>query len=84
MELLACALREQEGAFMDQLDLVFKWVSLRLCEKENVKAMAQVSTKDWWASICVPMLPSLLATEHCFCPFQSLRDTLPVAVWGVL
>lgn len=42
MELLSSALRDQPASFMDQLDLVFKWISLRLCEKENVKAMGQV------------------------------------------
>lgn len=43
MELLSDALREQRVSFMDQLDLIFKWISLRLCEKENVKAMGQVT-----------------------------------------
>ncbi|CAM9795466.1 unnamed protein product [Ectocarpus sp. 6 AP-2014] len=42
MELLSCALRDQRVSFMDQLDLIFKWISLRLCEKENVKAMGQL------------------------------------------
>lgn len=41
-ELLSGAMRDQPVSFMDQLDLVFKWISLRLCEKENVKAMGQV------------------------------------------
>lgn len=53
MELLSCALRDQRVSFMDQLDLIFKWISLRLCEKENVKAMGQVS------------LVSTLAVERC-------------------
>lgn len=43
VELLSRALREQKDAFLDSLDLVFKWISLRLCEKENVKALGQVS-----------------------------------------
>lgn len=43
VELLSRALRDQQDAFLDSLDLVFKWISLRLCEKENVKAMGQVS-----------------------------------------
>lgn len=42
VELLSCALKDQRVSFIDQLDLVFKWISLRLCEKENVKAMGQV------------------------------------------
>lgn len=42
VELLSGALRDQRSSFMDQLDLIFKWISLRLCEKENVKAMGQV------------------------------------------
>lgn len=42
MELLSTALRDQRASFMDHLDLIFKWISLRLCEKENVKAMGQV------------------------------------------
>lgn len=42
MELLSGALRDQRASFMDHLDLIFKWTSLRLCEKENVKAMGQV------------------------------------------
>lgn len=42
MELLSRALRDQNASFMDHLDLIFKWISLRLCEKENVKAMGQV------------------------------------------
>ncbi|CAM9413692.1 unnamed protein product [Ectocarpus fasciculatus] len=42
MELLSCALHDQRASFMDQLDLIFKWISLRLCEKENVKAMGQL------------------------------------------
>lgn len=42
MELLSSALRNQRVSFMDHLDLIFKWISLRLCEKENVKAMGQV------------------------------------------
>lgn len=50
VELLSGALRDQPNAFMDQLDLTFKWVSLRLCEKENVKAMGQVRTQDIWSA----------------------------------
>lgn len=42
MELLSRALRDQPDSFLDSLDLVFKWISLRLSEKENVKAMGQV------------------------------------------
>lgn len=42
LELLSRALRDQRNSFMDQLDLILKWVSLRLCEKENVRAMGQV------------------------------------------
>lgn len=42
MQLLSDALGCQHEAFVDQLDLIFKWISLRLCEKENVKALAQV------------------------------------------
>ncbi|CAM9466508.1 unnamed protein product, partial [Hapterophycus canaliculatus] len=42
MELLTSALRDQRVSLMDQLDLIFKWISLRLCEKENVKAMGQL------------------------------------------
>lgn len=40
--MLSSALRDQRVSFMDHLDLIFKWISLRLCEKENVKAMGQV------------------------------------------
>ncbi|CAM9903323.1 unnamed protein product [Scytosiphon promiscuus] len=40
--LLSSALQDQRLPFLDQLDLVFKWISLRLCEKENVKAMGQL------------------------------------------
>ncbi|CAM9113078.1 unnamed protein product [Choristocarpus tenellus] len=42
VELLSKALNHQPEAFLDSLDLIFKWVSLRLCEKENVKAMGQL------------------------------------------
>lgn len=47
MELLSVALRDQRASFMDHLDLIFKWISLRLCEKENVKAMGQVCHCDF-------------------------------------
>lgn len=50
MELLSCALRDQRASFMDHLDLIFKWISLRLCEKENVKALGQVCHQDFFRS----------------------------------
>lgn len=30
---------------MDHLDLVLKWISLRLCEKENTQALMQASSQ---------------------------------------
>ncbi|CAM9636725.1 unnamed protein product, partial [Discosporangium mesarthrocarpum] len=41
-ELLSKALNDQPAEFLDSLDLIFKWMSLRLCEKENVKALGQL------------------------------------------
>lgn len=52
VELLSGALRDQPDSFLDSLDLVLKWVSLRLCEKENVKAMGQVRVTDRRVSRC--------------------------------
>lgn len=37
--LLSGALEADSDSYMDHLDLIFKWFSLRLCEKENVQAL---------------------------------------------
>ncbi|CAM9514386.1 unnamed protein product [Chrysoparadoxa australica] len=42
MVVLASALEENPATFMESLDLVFKWFSLRLCEKGNVQALQKL------------------------------------------
>lgn len=65
MELLSCALRDQQIAFMDVLDLVFKWISLRLCEKENVKAMGQA--REIYSGKLGRISPQLRQHDVAFC-----------------
>lgn len=60
MELLFTALRDQRASFMDHLDLIFKWISLRLCEKENVKAMGQVCAVGYRIGYAVVMFRAMM------------------------
>lgn len=65
MDLLSDALRVQHDAFMDQLDLVLKWITLRLCEKENVKAMSQV-LRQVYSKLFQSRQPEFSTTESNF------------------
>jgi hypothetical protein len=42
VEVLECVLEESLATYMENLDLIFRWLALRLCDKENVQVLHRV------------------------------------------